>query len=166
MKCDFLPISSNRCLKQTPNKHLKAQIKSIKSFLSTCCITPKRVTSWRGPSLPHCTCEQLGFFRRNAAAVASRWQHCVQFDRPEVWNSDLPLQKRTRYRSTNWPVLVKTDFLDDFYGGIILLKRRVCANQRMINILTLLGNHKFWETSKMPTQIDFLNCLSWWNCFC
>ena len=36
--------------------------------------------------------------------VANRWQHCVWFDRPEIWISDLPLQKRTRYRSTNWLV--------------------------------------------------------------
>ena len=48
---------------------------------------------------------QHSFFRRNLAAVASRRQHCVQFDRPEIWTSDLPLQRRTRYRSTNWPVM-------------------------------------------------------------
>ena len=41
---------------------------------------------------------QHSFFRKNAAAVASRWQHCVRFD------SDLPLRRRTRFRSTNWPV--------------------------------------------------------------
>ena len=34
--------------------------------------------------------------------VANRWQHCVWFDRPEIRISDLPLQKRTRYRSTGW----------------------------------------------------------------
>ena len=32
-------------------------------------------------------------FRRNVAAVARRWQHCVRFDRPEIWTSDLPLAK-------------------------------------------------------------------------
>ena len=25
------------------------------------------------------------------AAVVNRWQHCVQFDRPEIWTSNLPL---------------------------------------------------------------------------
>ena len=43
-------------------------------------------------------------FWRNVAAVVSRWQHCVRFDRSEIWTSDLPLQRETRYRSTNWPV--------------------------------------------------------------
>ena len=41
-------------------------------------------------------------YRRNVVAIPSRWQHCVWFDRPEIWTSDLPLQRRTRYRSTNW----------------------------------------------------------------
>ena len=49
---------------------------------------------------------QHSFFGKNVAAVANRWQHCAQFDRPEICTSDLPLQRRTRYRSTNWPVLL------------------------------------------------------------
>ena len=32
--------------------------------------------------------------------MTSRRQYCVRFDWPEIWTSDLPLQKRTRYRST------------------------------------------------------------------
>ena len=52
----------------------------------------KRVTSLRGPS------------PRHVAAVASRSQHCVRFDRPEISTSDLSLQRRTCYRSTIWPV--------------------------------------------------------------
>ena len=43
-------------------------------------------------------------FRRNVAAVPSRWQHCVRFHWPGIWTSDLPLQRRTRYCSTNCPV--------------------------------------------------------------
>ena len=27
---------------------------------------------------------QHSFFRRNVVAVASRWQHCVRFDMPEI----------------------------------------------------------------------------------
>ena len=38
---------------------------------------------------------QHSTFRRNIAAMARRWQHCVQFDWPENWTSDLPLQRRT-----------------------------------------------------------------------
>ena len=34
-------------------------------------------------------------FEENVPAVAGRWQHCVRFDRPEIWTSDLPLQRRT-----------------------------------------------------------------------
>ena len=44
------------------------------------------------------------FFRRNVGAMTNRCQQCVQFDRPEIWTSDLPLQRRTRYRPTNWSV--------------------------------------------------------------
>ena len=42
---------------------------------------------------------------RNVAAVGDRWQHCVRFDRSEIWTLDHSLQRRTRYRSTkkwNW----------------------------------------------------------------
>ena len=46
--------------------------------------------------------------RRNVAAVASRWQHRVQFNWPKIWSSNLPLQKRMRYCSTNWPVSVSS----------------------------------------------------------
>ena len=70
-------------------------------FYYTRCFTPKRVTSWRGPYPRHCTDGQHSSFRRNAVAVASRWQHCVRFDRPEIWTSDLSLQRQTRYRLTN-----------------------------------------------------------------
>ena len=54
------------------------------------CITPKRVASWQGPSLHHCAYGQHSSFQRNVAAVASRWQHYVQFDRPEIRTSDFP----------------------------------------------------------------------------
>ena len=67
-------------------------------------ITPKPVTSLRGLSPRYCARAPLSSFRRNVAAVASCWQHCVRLYWLEIWTSDLPLQKRTRYRSTNWPV--------------------------------------------------------------
>ena len=42
------------------------------------CTTPKCVTTLRYPSPRHCAYRQHSSFRRNVAAVASRWQHCVQ----------------------------------------------------------------------------------------
>ena len=38
---------------------------------------------------------QSSFFRRNVAAVASRWQHCVRLDRLKICTSDLQVQRRT-----------------------------------------------------------------------
>ena len=52
-------------------------------FHYTCCITPNRVTSLRGPSPRHCDCGQHSSFR-NIAAAASRRQQCIRFDRPEI----------------------------------------------------------------------------------
>ena len=49
----------------------------------TRCNTPRHVTSWWDPS--SCSCaRQHCFFRKNIAAVASCWQHCVPFDWPEI----------------------------------------------------------------------------------
>ena len=71
-------------------------------FYYTRCNTPKHVRSSRGPSPRHCAraTRLHSSFWRNVAAVASRWQHCVRFDRPEIWTSDLPLQRRTCCRLT------------------------------------------------------------------
>ena len=41
-------------------------------------------------------------FRGNVAAASSRWQHCFRFDGPEIWTLNFPLQRQTRYSSTNW----------------------------------------------------------------
>ena len=81
-------------------------IKSNQIFHYTRCNTPKCVTSLRA-QLRVIAPGQHSFFGRNVAAMASRWQHCVRFERPEIWTSDLPLQRQTRYRSTNWPVMHK-----------------------------------------------------------
>ena len=45
---------------------------------------------------------QHSSFRKNIVAVANHWQHSIQFNRPEIWISNFSLQRRTRYRSTNW----------------------------------------------------------------
>ena len=95
---------ANKASKKSPNALFEStnlrSIKKIKIFPYTRCITPKHVTSWRGPSPCHCACWQLSSYRRNAAAVASRWQHCVRFNRSKISTSDLPLRRRTCYRST------------------------------------------------------------------
>ena len=54
----------------------------IKPFLDTRCTRRKRVTSLRGLS-PH---------------------HCTGATQPEIWTADFPLQRGTRYLSTNWLV--------------------------------------------------------------
>ena len=67
---------------QIPQIYPKILIK-IESFIILAVLMPKRVTSFRGPSLHHCAlATQLHL--RNIAAVASRWQLCVRFKRPEI----------------------------------------------------------------------------------
>ena len=79
------------------------QIKSNQIFHYTRCVTPKLETSLRNPPPRQCACWQHSSFRRNVAAVTSRWKYCVLIDPPEIWTSGLPLQRRTRYRLTNCP---------------------------------------------------------------
>ena len=50
-------------------------------------------SKFAGPIYASLRPSNTSFFRRNVAAVASRWQHCVLFN---------PLQRRTRFRLTNW----------------------------------------------------------------
>ena len=57
------------------------------------------------PHPRHCDRTHHSSIQRNAAAVASRWQHYVRFDRPEIWTSDCSRQRWTRYRSTNRPIM-------------------------------------------------------------
>ena len=71
----------------------------------TRCITPKRVTSLRSPSPSGNIALQ-----NKVAAVASHRQQCVQFHRREIRTSDLSFQKQTRYRSTNWSVILRSLF--------------------------------------------------------
>ena len=71
-------------------------------FYYTRCITLKCITNLRGPSPHHYACGKCWSLRRNVAAVTSWWQHCVWFDWLEIWTSNLPLERRTHYRSTIW----------------------------------------------------------------
>ena len=93
---------SRQCFPQ--KYHLKIKNLQKLNFLlqATRCITPKRVTSLRRSISASLRPGNTAFFQRNVVAVASRWQHCVRFDRPDIWTSDLSLQRRRRFRSTNW----------------------------------------------------------------
>ena len=87
--------------------------------------------------------------------VESRWQHCVRFDRPEIWTSDLPFQRRTRYRSTNLPVSSR----DEPTGRP--LDQLAVRNQKMIIYQPL-----FWTTCKIGYKqfniIRLINITVWW----
>ena len=82
---------------------LKRQIKSNQIFHYTRCSMPKRVTSLRGPSPRHC-----------ARATQLLSKKCCSSGEPlatlcSIWpaqdlNLGPPVQRWTRYRSTNWPV--------------------------------------------------------------
>ena len=61
------PLPTNHILKSN----------QIQIFYYTRYVTPRLVTSLRGPSPRRCACGLRSFFRRNVAAVASHWQHCV-----------------------------------------------------------------------------------------
>ena len=81
---------------------------------------PRHVTSLPGPSPRQCALGQQSSFQRNIAAVASRWLHCVRFDRPEISTSDLPLQSHTCYRSTNlWPVITISNIVNETAMGLL-----------------------------------------------
>ena len=76
----------------TLGKQAKTKILSV--------VMLKRVASLRSSfTRLYARATQLQPFRRNVAAVASRWQHCIRFDRTKNWTSDLPLQRRISYRS-------------------------------------------------------------------
>ena len=49
----------------------------------TRCITPNRVTNWRGPSLRHCA-RGTQHLLKKPATLTVHWQHNVQFDWPEI----------------------------------------------------------------------------------
>ena len=77
------------------------QIKIKSIFHYTRCITPKRVTILRGSSPRHYARATQIFLEKCRRSGASRWQHCVRFDRQEIRISDLPLQRQTRYARPN-----------------------------------------------------------------
>ena len=80
-------------------------------------------------------------FQRNVAAVVSRWQSCVPFDRAEIWTSNLSLQRRMRYRSTNWSVEVLAS-----QANLSLIKNPSCSSsltETIQNLTKFLHLHYF-----------------------
>ena len=65
---------------------------------------------------------QHSSFRRNFAAVAGSWQHCVRFELPEIWTSCS--RDETRYRLTNWPFLIIILLV---FQGLVYVKCGSCA---------------------------------------
>ena len=58
-------------------------------------ITSKRVTNLQGSFLAAYSAQaEYIYFWRNVAVVASRWQLCARFDRPEIWTLDHPLDTK------------------------------------------------------------------------
>ena len=55
------------------------------------------------------------------------------FDQPEISTSDLPLQRRARYRSTNWPVINNLEFFC-FFFIVDHQRSRLFFNARRINM--------------------------------
>ena len=70
-------------------------------FLHTRCITLKQVTSLRGPFLGHFTQATLFLSKKCCRSVESL-ATLSDLTGPKF---ELPLQRRLRYRSTNWPVI-------------------------------------------------------------
>ena len=69
------------------------------------CNTSKRVRYWRDPSPRYCSRAALIFLQKCCCGDESllRW---VQFDRPEVWTSNLLFLRRTREQWTEWPIII------------------------------------------------------------
>ena len=98
---DLVTIELQKSLSQS-----EQLLSQIKSFI-TLAVLRQSVQRVDGAYLRVIERGKHSSFRRNAAAVTSRWQLCVRFNRPEIWTLDLSLQKQTRYRSTNFPVNYK-----------------------------------------------------------
>ena len=85
----------SKTAKNTPaikDKHLikkKARLpRTVNQFFIIWGYCAEAGNEWRGPSpRPSALATQL---RRNVAAVASRWRHCVRFDGPGIRTSGLP----------------------------------------------------------------------------
>ena len=97
-------------------------------FHYTSCITRKRVTSLRGPSLRYCACGQRSVFRRNVAAVASRWQ----FEPETSCSSEECVTARPTGRYTCKTILFKVYFLENFATiGVISCVARANLNRSL-----------------------------------
>ena len=123
------------------------EIDQIKSF-----ITVLRRSMYRvgGTSLRVIAPWQHNPFWRNVATVASCWHHYIRFNRPEIWTSDLPLQWRTRYRSTYWPVL-KLKWIHKQYIQQIETQWK----HKMTNKTLEQGSATFWTSGPQSVLTRF-----------
>ena len=85
--------------------------------------------------------------------MASRWQHCVRFDRAEIWTPDLPLQRRTRYRSTNCAVMRALHYS-------VVMKRELSKKAKLsvfkaVFVRILTYGHESWVmTKRLRSQVQ------------
>ena len=92
----------------------------------------------QGPYFRHCACGRHSSFRRNAAAVASGWQLFVRFDRPKIWTSYLPLQRRkSSFASSELQVQRRYSKVELFYDFSNLPDN--CLNFSL-EVLLILGS--------------------------
>ena len=93
----------NAPLPVAPGLNLNTALRNFLIILSlyTRCITPQCVTSLWGPISASLRLRATQLFSKKCPAVASRWQHRIQFDRSEILTSDLLFLRLTRCRSIN-----------------------------------------------------------------
>ena len=84
--------------------------------------------------------------------MASRWQLGVRCNQPEIWTSDLSLQRRMRYRTTNWPVTTKK-ILFLCSGMLFRYKSRFgfLHNEREAGVKLVLSRFSFLASSQSRT---------------
>ena len=97
---------------------------------------------------------------------ASRWQLCVQFDWPEIWTTDFPLQRRiTLYRSTRIYLSYMPRVLPWLVTGYFLTLRKkrwqyqmpinsVSHQQARSQDLKKGGRGLFWKSEKSANDLD------------
>ena len=96
----------------------------------------------------------------------------VGFDRPETWTSNLLFQRRTRYRSTDWPVslhclLAKTTYIKiKLQIDSILHSSYLASKKRDLRIITASQVLCFscnWMSVNFFEMIMIMRSISWFD---
>ena len=127
--CDFMfsIFLLQRKFKTNSSSKIEIDIrKRNQIFHYTRCITPKRASSLWGPIPASLRRVNTALFEKKVAAVASCCQHCVQFDQPKIWTSDLPLQRWTRY-----PRLTDNILKESMQYAVQTIRNKVVAIARL-----------------------------------